>query len=95
MTNLTLLRIAGFLEGISYLLLFFVTMPLKYYADMKEPNMVVGMAHGFLFLFYVIWVILVKFEKKWNAKTTFLALIASLIPFGTFVADVKLFRTSK
>ena len=51
---LTAFRITAILEGISYLLLFALTMPLKYWADMTEPNKVVGYAHGFLFIAYVV-----------------------------------------
>ena len=43
-------KIVSYLEGISYLLILFVTMPLKYIWDMPEANMVIGMAHGVLFL---------------------------------------------
>lgn len=85
------LRILAIAEGISYLLLF-LTMPLKYMHDMPLPNKIVGYAHGFLFIAYVIVVFLVSIEKKWSFKTLFLAQIASLLPFGTFVADAKIFK---
>ena len=86
------LRLAGLLEGISYLTLFGVTMPLKYLADMDRPNYYVGMAHGLLFVLYCVLVVLVSRRKKWSAMTTGLALLASVLPFGTFVADAKIFR---
>jgi integral membrane protein len=41
---------------------------------------------------YVVGVIYMKFDQKWGIKITFLALLASIIPFGTFWADKKLFR---
>jgi integral membrane protein len=50
------------------------------------------MAHGVLFIAYCIWVIVVANDKKWKFSTTFLAGIASLLPFGTFVADSKIFK---
>jgi integral membrane protein len=50
------------------------------------------MAHGVLFIAYCIWVILVGLEKKWNFTTLLLAGFASLIPFGTFIADAKIFK---
>ena len=78
-------------EGISYLL-FALTMPLKYAFQMPLPNKIVGIAHGILFIFYCLWVIIVYNEKKWSIKTLLLAELASLIPFGTFVADKKIFR---
>ena len=85
------LRILAVAEGISYLLLA-LTIPLKYMYDMPMPNKIVGMAHGILFIAYCVWVIVVANDKKWNYKTTFLAGLASLLPFGTFVADAKIFK---
>ena len=43
-------RILAFMEGLSFLLILFITMPLKYLYEMPEPNLVVGMAHGVLFV---------------------------------------------
>ena len=91
-TTIGRLRILGFLEGISYLMLFGISMPLKYGFDMPGPNKVIGMAHGLLFVLYVFYVVMAKFEYRWNGKKTLLALLASLVPFGTFWADKKLFR---
>ncbi len=89
--NLQILRLWAIMEGISFLL-FGITMPLKYIYDIKDPNFFMGMIHGVLFIAYCIWVLLVAREEKWNYKITFLALLASLIPFGTFIADRKIFK---
>ncbi len=91
-TNLGILRVLAYLEGISFLLLLGVGMPLKYMCEMPKPNMIIGMTHGILFLAYCAWVVIVRSEQKWNTAKTFWALLASFLPFGTFVADVKLFR---
>ena len=88
------LRLLALLEGISYLLLG-LTMPLKYMYDMPTPNKFVGMAHGFLFIAYVVMVYVVNQEEKWSVKTNFWAYFASLIPFGTFVADAKIFKPTQ
>ena len=92
MNNLKILRLLGLIEGISYLVLLGITMPMTYMYDNGEPNRIVGLIHGVLFMAYVVWVILVGFEKKWSKSTLFWAFLASLVPFGTFVADVKIFR---
>jgi integral membrane protein len=91
-TNLNRLRILAWLEGISFLLLLGVTMPLKYYYEMPTPNLVIGMLHGLLFIAYCTCVLIVRAEEKWTGSITFWALLASLLPFGTFVADARLFR---
>ncbi|MFA7273989.1 MAG: DUF3817 domain-containing protein [Crocinitomicaceae bacterium] len=79
-------RTVAILEGISYLLLGF-TMYLKYAAEMPLPNKIVGYAHGLLFIAYVILLYLNMDDKKWNVKIVFLLFLASLLPFGTFLAD--------
>lgn len=87
------LRLSGLIEGISYLVLLLIAMPLKYWADMPQAVSVVGMAHGVLFVWYVISVLVAKFEFRLSYKITALALLASLIPFGTFYADAKIFKS--
>jgi len=92
-SSLGRLRIFGFVEGISFLLILFVTMPLKYFFDQPGPNKVIGMAHGLLFISYCLLVLYVGSEKGWTWKVTGLALLASIVPFGTFWADQKFFCT--
>lgn len=86
---LSTFRIAAILEGISYLLIFGLTMPLKYWAEMPQPNKWVGYAHGFLFIAYVILAIVFWMEKKWSIKRLIVLIVASLLPFGTFYIDKK------
>ncbi len=90
-TALGRLRIVAFLEGCSYLLLG-ITMILKYKFSMPQPNYVVGLAHGLLFVLYVILLLQVAFLYRWSLLKLFFGFIASLVPFGTFYADKKLFR---
>jgi integral membrane protein len=89
-----LLRIVAIMEGISYLL-FAITMPLKYYGELLWPNKYVGMAHGVLFIAYVILVLIVWTKKKWKLEFAFYALYASLIPLGTFIVDKYLFKENR
>ncbi|KXX70818.1 DUF3817 domain-containing protein [Flammeovirga sp. SJP92] len=92
MSGIKAIRFVGLLEGISYLLILFVSMPLKYYAGMSEPNKIIGMGHGILFILYIVIVLYIHFTIKWGIKNSIWAFIASLIPFGTFVADKKIFK---
>ncbi len=82
-------RLTAILEGISYLALFAVTMPLKYMADIPLPNKYVGYAHGVLFIANVILAIVFWFERKWSIKKGIVLLLASLLPFATFYVDQK------
>jgi len=58
---------------------------------MPKPNYFIGMAHGILFLLYIVLLLQVSTEYKWPIKKIFLAFIAALIPFGTFIANKKLY----
>lgn len=89
--NLSRLRIIGVAEGISYLLLLGVCMPLKYLLNIPEPTFFVGMAHGILFVAYCLYVLLVSYQLKWSFITIGWSLVASILPFGPFVADRKIF----
>ncbi len=88
--SLSRFRLVAFFEGCSFLL-FAITMPLKYTFHIPRPNYVIGMVHGVLFLSYIVLLIQVSVEYKWTFKKISLAFIASLVPFGTFYANKKLY----
>lgn len=74
-------------EGISFLLLLFIAMPLKYFADMPMAVRIAGSIHGGLFIAFMIWMYLVY--DRYNRDTRWMgrAFLASIIPFGTFIMD--------
>ena len=82
-------KIVSYLEGISYLLLLGVGVPLKYLAGNDSWVKSLGMPHGLLFVAYIFLAIVVRQSKNWDTKTTVVVLIASIIPFGTFYVDKK------
>lgn len=82
--------LVAFLEGCSFLL-FAITMPLKYMMGLPKPNYFIGMAHGVLFILYIVLLFLVSYQYKWSLKKIALSFIASLIPFGTFYANKKIY----
>lgn len=77
-------RILAIAEGYSFLMLLFLTMPLKYLGGIGLPNTIIGMAHGFLFLAYVVLAIVVGQLLKWGFKDTAIVVLMSVVPFGTF-----------
>ena len=91
-SSLGILRIVAILEGISFLVLLLIAMPLKYYAGIPEVNQVVGMAHGVLFIAYILMILVVGTDKKWALGKLLLLFFLSLVPLGTFYADLKYFR---
>jgi integral membrane protein len=86
------LRVIGFWEGVSFLVLLAIAMPLKYFAGEPGAVRVVGMAHGVLFILYVWAAIQAALEHGWTWKRTGLVLLASLLPAGPFVVEAKLLR---
>lgn len=86
------LRVVGALEGLSYLLLLFIAVPLKRLGGHPEAVQILGPIHGLLFTLYVMTVIQARTEYQWPLGKTALALLASIIPGGTFWADHKFFR---
>jgi len=84
------LRLIGNLEGLSFLILLFVAMPLKYFFDYPMAVKVNGWVHGLLFVVYSAAVFRTAWLIKWDFLRIGIALAASLIPFATFVLDKKL-----
>ena len=89
-TSIGRLRLAGITEGISFLLLLLVAMPLKYFAGLPEAVKIVGWIHGLLFILYIIALINVRFSLRWSFMRMLVAFIAALIPLGTFLMDARL-----
>jgi len=86
------LRLTGILEGLSFIILLTVAMPLKYLAGKPEMVSTVGMAHGVLFVLYILFTIQAKFQYPWSWRKMLLLWVASVVPFGTFYADYKVLR---
>ncbi len=91
-TTLGRLRLIALIEGISYLLLLGVAMPLKYLWGMPIAVRVVGMAHGILFVLFCAALFQAFLERRWTLFRAGLVFVSSLVPFGTFVMDRELRR---
>lgn len=85
MTNF--FRLVAILEGISFLVLVGIGMPLKYIFDLPETVQIVGMAHGILFILYNILVLLIREDQGWGFKKTLVAMLLSIVPLGTFFVE--------
>lgn len=80
-------RKIAFAEGISFLVLLGIAMPLKYLADIPMAVTIVGGLHGLLFVSFMIFAYLVKEETNKSLGWMGKAFLASIIPFGTFYMD--------
>lgn len=92
MRALNVLRICGFLEGMSFLVLLLIAMPLKYLFALPRAVRVVGSIHGGLFVAFVAALMWVVIARRWSLSRAVLAFGASLVPGGTFVLDRALKR---
>ena len=89
-TTIDRLRSVGSWEAVSYLALLFVAMPLKYLGGWEYGVKIIGLIHGVLWMAYISLAVLGQMKYKWHLKITCFLFIASLLPFGPFVADRKL-----
>ena len=84
-------KLVAILEGVSYLVLFANMLIIKpNYPDLYKTLLyTIGMAHGVLFITYVILAILLKYDQNWNYGKLGIILVASLLPFATFWVEKK------
>lgn len=80
-------RLISIAEGISFLLLLGIAMPIKYGLGVPEPVFVVGMAHGILFIVYCLALLHVWIAERWTLLMAGLGFMAAVLPFGPFVFD--------
>ncbi|MDB5312884.1 MAG: rane protein [Gemmataceae bacterium] len=86
-TPLGRLRLVGLVEGVSYLLLLGIAMPLKYLAGLPEAVLVVGWGHGVLFMLFMLAIAQAVLIKQITVPRAAGAFVASILPAGPFVLD--------
>jgi integral membrane protein len=86
------LRVVGLVEGVSFLVLLGIAMPLKYLAGMPAAVLVVGWIHGVLFMLYMLVIAHAVVLKRLSYVWAGLAVVAAVVPFGPFVLDGRLRR---
>ncbi|MEW6468365.1 MAG: DUF3817 domain-containing protein [Bacteroidota bacterium] len=74
----------AYAEGVSFIALLGIAMPLKYLWNMPEYVRVTGMIHGVLFVLYVMMLAYIAVTLSWNFKKVAWGLLASVLPFGPF-----------
>lgn len=84
------LRRVTLLEAISFLILLFIAMPLKYFYGMPEAVKIVGMTHGVLFVLFCLALYRVMMHTSWPFSRAALLFIASVIPFAPFFIDRRM-----
>ncbi len=84
-------RLLSLIEGLSLITLLFIAMPARYQfgVDFVWP---VGMAHGLLWMAYVVLSLAVSHTQRWPVLVWLLALLCSVVPFGFLLIDRRLKR---
>ena len=91
-TSIGRLRTIALIEGISFIVLLGIAMPLKYFAGMPQAVTFAGWLHGMLFIAFCIALTQAHQEAKWSSWRSGTVFIAALLPFGPFVIDGRLRR---
>ena len=91
MTNpIARLRTIAMIEGISFLVLLFIAMPLKYIWGQPQAVRIIGMAHGVLFVIFCAALLHTTIAAKWPLGRPALLFLASIIPFGPWIIDRRM-----
>lgn len=77
-------------EGISYLVLLGIAMPLKYLMDIPLAVKITGWAHGVLFMAYGAWLVICWIKYNWAFKRVVGYFLASLLPVLPFIVEKRL-----
>lgn len=85
----------GRLEGVSFLVLLAIAMPLKYYLGLPIGVRVMGPVHGLLFLMYCAAAYFMASEEEWPLRKQLLAFVAAVIPFGTILFELRYLRSAR
>ncbi|MBD0384264.1 DUF3817 domain-containing protein [Paenibacillus sedimenti] len=93
--SLKFLHYVGLAEGASFLILLGIAMPLKYFFDLPQAVQIFGMAHGVLFVLYLLALAIVTWIHRWPFKRVLIAFIAAFLPFGPFILDGRLRKDLK
>ena len=86
---LTRFRVMAWVTGLMLLVLVFVAMPMKYIGDDDSLVRIVGVAHGWLYIVYIITALTLAYQARWRPLRTLLVLLAGTVPFASFVAERK------
>jgi len=89
-SNIDRLRLSSILDGVSYLILLGVAMPLKYLADMPMAVRVVGSLHGLFFVALCLFLLIALLRKQLSFGWCVIVFLCALVPFAPFWLDHRL-----
>ncbi len=86
----SLLRLVSLAEGVSYVVLLGIAMPLKYGANMPGAVKIVGSIHGALFVVFCVALLRAMLGARWPISRAALVFVASLVPLAAFWMDRRI-----
>ncbi|MGE4295567.1 MAG: DUF3817 domain-containing protein [Campylobacterales bacterium] len=90
MKSLARMRATSLAEGVSWLVLLLIAMPLKYAAGYPLAVTLAGMIHGGLFMALMAAVTWVWLKRAISFKFAVAVMLAALVPFGAFAIDRRI-----
>ncbi len=85
-----ILRMTGFLDGLSLLILLCIAIPLKYIWGIDTAVSIMGSIHGGIFIVYALAILYTAIRVNWSMLWSAAALLAAFVPLGNFFLNVKL-----
>lgn len=85
-------RVMSYVVGVGLILLVFVAMPLKYFGDNDSPMAIIGPAHGFLYVVYLVTVLDLAWKRRWAMVRSVLVMLAGVVPLMSFITERRVVR---
>jgi integral membrane protein len=95
MKDVTALRVVTLAEGVSFLALLLVAMPLKYWFDWPLAVRVAGGLHGLLFVGLGLTLYQARLEHGWRLSRLLLLLLWSVVPGSFWWMDQRIVKWAR
>ena len=92
---LTRYRVIAYVVGVMLLLLVFVAMPLKYFADNPAAMDVIGPLHGFLYMVYLVAAFDLWRRTGWPLSRMVVIVLGGVVPLMTFFVERGVVRDAR
>jgi integral membrane protein len=80
-------RVMAYLTGVLLILLVFVAIPIQLLGHSKTLESIIGTAHGFLFMVYLVTAVNLGLRLRWAWLKLGLVMLAGTVPFCSFIAE--------
>ena len=80
-------RIMAWIVGVPLAALILIAMPMKYFGDNPTPVTVIGIAHGYLYLLFIITAVMMSIKRRWDIKRTIIVILCGTIPLVSFYTE--------